>query len=153
VIDLRPVLAEIRTEVMRQVASRSYLASNELRTAALSVLSGQRSGRVYRVPGTSRFYRASAPGEAPAVRKGALRGQWVPRPEVRRTAGGIVANARILTRVSYAKFLDRFIEEPPGRRDLNRPFVERIKAAAWPEIERIFTRPYKLEGIGVGQAP
>lgn len=36
-------------------------------------LTGSRSGRIYRIPGTSRRYTASAPGEAPATRTGDLR--------------------------------------------------------------------------------
>lgn len=35
-------------------------------------LTGSRSGRVYRVPGTKRKYTASAPGQAPARRTGRL---------------------------------------------------------------------------------
>jgi hypothetical protein len=36
-------------------------------------LTGSRSGRIYRVPGTQKEYQASAPGEAPASRTGTLR--------------------------------------------------------------------------------
>ncbi len=36
-------------------------------------LTGNRSGRVYRVPGTKTLYTASAPGEPPASRLGTLR--------------------------------------------------------------------------------
>lgn len=55
-------------------------AWNNLRLAAVFLkgqvkrkLSGGRSGRVYRVPGTKTLYTASAPGEAPASRTGTLR--------------------------------------------------------------------------------
>lgn len=37
------------------------------------MLTGTRSGRRYRIAGTSRYYQASAAGEAPATRTGALR--------------------------------------------------------------------------------
>ena len=36
-------------------------------------MTGQKSGRVYKIPGTDRTYQASAPGQAPAVRTGFLR--------------------------------------------------------------------------------
>lgn len=36
-------------------------------------LSGSRSGRKYRIPGTRRYYHASRPGEPPASRTGTLR--------------------------------------------------------------------------------
>ena len=44
-----------------------------VRNVTLETLSGSRSGRVYRVPGTKKTYRASAPGEAPAQQLGDLR--------------------------------------------------------------------------------
>ena len=42
-------------------------------------LSGNRSGRVYRVPGTKTLYTASAPGEPPASRLGTLRNSIISR--------------------------------------------------------------------------
>ncbi len=48
-------------------------AVNAVRTETLKTLSGQRSGRVYRVPGTGRTYTASAPGQPPAVATGNLK--------------------------------------------------------------------------------
>ena len=47
--------------------------ANMVRNNTLETLAGPRSGRVYRVPGTSRMYTASSPGEAPAVQLGDLR--------------------------------------------------------------------------------
>jgi hypothetical protein len=43
------------------------------RNGILEQLTGERGGRLYRVPGTRREYRASAPGESPAQRLGGLR--------------------------------------------------------------------------------
>jgi hypothetical protein len=48
-------------------------AVNIVRTQTLETLSGSRSGRQYKIPGTQRYYTASAPGEAPAQRLGELR--------------------------------------------------------------------------------
>jgi len=48
-------------------------AVNEVRNNTLKKLSGNRTGRQYKVPGTSRTYTASAPGEPPAQRLGELR--------------------------------------------------------------------------------
>lgn len=39
-----------------------------------------RTGHIYPIPGTSATYRASAPGEAPAVREGLYRDSWQPFP-------------------------------------------------------------------------
>lgn len=41
-----------------------------------SVLSGSRSGKLYRVPATGRYYKASKAGEAPASRLGHLRSSY-----------------------------------------------------------------------------
>lgn len=48
------------------------MARNTEAEAKKSILRGTKSGRRYRVPGTSRFYTASAPGQAPAPRTGDL---------------------------------------------------------------------------------
>ena len=64
-------------DTKQEVAARAVRASNELRNAALNVLRGQRTGRVYRKPHTKHAtYTASAPGEPPAVRTGMLRMSW-----------------------------------------------------------------------------
>lgn len=52
---------------------RMIKAVNIARNETLKTLSGNRSGRTYKVPGTSRTYTASAPGEAPAQATGQLR--------------------------------------------------------------------------------
>ena len=43
------------------------------RNETLKTLSGNRSGKTYKVPGTNRTYTASSPGEPPAQRLGQLR--------------------------------------------------------------------------------
>lgn len=66
-----------RMEVMHsinQAASKKMLAAvNEVRSTVLETLSGTRTGRTYKVPGTNRTYTASAPGEAPAQATAELR--------------------------------------------------------------------------------
>ncbi len=58
-------------EVVKSIedaASKLMLeAVNEVRNTTLETLSGQRSGRIYYVPGTKRKYTASSPGEPPAI--------------------------------------------------------------------------------------
>ena len=49
-------------------------ASEFTRNKMVEKLSGNRSGRTYRVPGTSVTYTASRPGEPPASRTGQSRG-------------------------------------------------------------------------------
>lgn len=73
---------EIRFEdnlegVMKKIDStaqdRILESVNEVRNTVLETLSGDRSGRVYKVPGTSKTYVASSPGQPPAVQLGDLR--------------------------------------------------------------------------------
>ena len=42
-------------------------------TGMIGSMTGQKSGRVYKIPGTDRTYQASAPGQAPAAPTGFLR--------------------------------------------------------------------------------
>ena len=53
--------------------ARMLESVNLVRNTVLETLSGSRSGRIYRVPGTKRDYVASAPGEPPAVQVADLR--------------------------------------------------------------------------------
>lgn len=62
------------------LVSLSRTSLNNLRLSAVFLkgaikekLTGNRTGRVYRVPGTKTLYTASAPGEPPASRTGTLR--------------------------------------------------------------------------------
>jgi hypothetical protein len=42
-------------------------------TGMIGSMTGQKSGRLYKIPGTDRTYQASAPGQAPSVRTTFLR--------------------------------------------------------------------------------
>lgn len=73
---LKIAVDEVVKNVGRQAVSRGTRAVNALRNAELEVLKGQRSGRVYKKPYSRATYTASAPGEPPARRSGALRLNW-----------------------------------------------------------------------------
>jgi len=64
---------ELNRALDQNAPKRMLEAVNELRNEVLKTLSGSRSGRVYRVPGTKRTYVASAPGQAPATASSGLR--------------------------------------------------------------------------------
>jgi hypothetical protein len=51
-IDLEGAVNEIVEEITYQAKSRAFRAANELRNSALTVLRGERSGKVYKKPGT-----------------------------------------------------------------------------------------------------
>lgn len=125
--------------VNRQAVSRGTQAVNALRNAELEVLKGQRSGRVYRKPHSKASYTALAPGEPPARRTGNLRLHWNGKVIKERTSGGgLNITAELESQEPYAGIL-----EHGSRRMAPRPFVEKIKEKAMPEIKKIYGKPYR----------
>lgn len=58
---------EVVKSIEDAASKRMAEAVNVVKTQTLETLTGPRSGRTYRVPGTRRTYTASAPGEPPAI--------------------------------------------------------------------------------------
>ena len=151
-------VSEMTADINHQARSRGARAVNALRNAELEVLKGQRSGRVYKKPYThgkasratkelskeyrhklrgGQLYRASAPGEAPARRSGNLRLHWSGDVKSRdKPDGGIEVVAELESGEKYAYYLEE------GKGMEKRPFIEKIKEKALPEIERIYNRPF-----------
>lgn len=130
------IIAQIRHEMER----RAYLAANELRNASLDVLRGQRSGRIYRVPGTKRKYTASAPGEPPAVRTGAFRLSWQPNTRI----DGNLYLSSVESRQKVGKrqyLLGELLEDGTDRME-PRPYRDRVLAKAEDKITEIYSRNY-----------
>lgn len=139
------VCKEISTKISIGMRSRSYRAANELRNASQLVLRGQRSGRRYRVPGTRKYYTASAPGEPPAVRTGAFRASWQPKQKV---------NVGTHNQVSVTSYIESRQRTDNGRYNLGsllengsgrmapRPYKEKIQEKAKPKIVKIYKEPY-----------
>ncbi len=125
--------------INRKVVSRGVRAVNAMRNAELEVLKGQRSGRTYRKPHRKATYKASAPGEAPARRTGNLRMHWngQVKNEGSTSGGGVKIIAELESQEKYAGYL-----ESGTRKMAARPFVDKIKEKAIPEIEKIYKEPY-----------
>lgn len=124
-------------KVNREAASRGVRAVNAIRNAELEVLSGKRSGRVYRKPHTKSHYTASAPGEPPARRTGNLRLNWNGTVESSSTSSGLRVTAVLESQERYSTYL-----ENGTRRMAPRPFKQPISEKAMPEIERIYHEKY-----------
>jgi hypothetical protein len=129
--------------VEKEVASRAYRASNELRNASLYVLRGQRSGRSYRVPHTRRYYTASAPGESPAVRTGIFRNSWNARVHVEKKGKTFRAVSSIESSLKVGGYLLGDLLEHGTRRMAPRPYKQAIRDRASPQIKAIYAKSYK----------
>lgn len=129
--------------VRKEVAQRTYRASNELRNASLRVLRGQRSGKTYLVPGTKQHYKASAPGEAPAVRTGAFRLSWGTHVHVEKKDKRFRAVAAIESRErASGRLLGEMLENGAGRMR-PRPYKQAVVNMALPKVKAIYQKPYK----------
>lgn len=152
----------VTSGIRQQMESRSYQAANELRNSALIVLRGQRSGRVYKVPGTygkrqskatkqlmpeygkklrgGQLYRASAPGEPPANRLGHFRLSW--QPEAHVAYGSYISRISSDVRTDDGRHILGEILEEGTSRMAPRPHHDRILEHAEPKIYRIYNAPY-----------
>lgn len=129
--------------VEKEVAQRTYRASNELRNAELEVLRGQRSGRVYKIPHTSKRYRASAPGQPPAVRTGAFRLSWGTHVHVEKVGVHFKAVAAIESKErAGGRLLGEMLENGTSKM-APRPYKQKIIDKALPKIKQIYSKPYK----------
>ncbi len=135
---IRATVKDQVTNINRKVVSRGVRAVNAIRNAELEILKGQRSGRVYRKPHSKATYTASAPGEPPARRTGNLRMHWNGQVKSENSSGGGVAIiAELESQESYAGILENGTSKMAAR-----PFTEKIKEKAVPEIQRIYSEPY-----------
>lgn len=139
--------------VEKQVKSRAYRASNELRNASLYVLRGTRSGRTYKVPATHGYrnakggvkgksgvyYTASAPGEAPAVRTGIFRASWETNVTSKKSNGTYEVAAQIKSDLMTkgGDLIGELLENQKGRH-----YKQAVIDRAMPKIQAIFDEPY-----------
>jgi hypothetical protein len=128
--------------VEREVSNRAYRASNELRSSALHILRGQRTGRVYKVPFTKRVYTASAPGEPPAVRTGRFRTSWSTLVRVEKTHGKFRAISFIESNLRAGKYMLGDILEKGTERMSPRPYKQPVIDRALPTIMELYKKTY-----------
>ena len=154
---IRALTADLVRQAGQEVKSRGVRTANELRTASNHVLSGQRHGRRYKVPGTyarqkdkvtgkmrnGRYYTASAPGEPPANRTGVFRMGWKQRSYAEDLVGGECNVRGIIESDQRAgKHLLGEILEDGTERMAPRPYKQRVVDRALPKVIRIYNEPY-----------
>ena len=96
-------------------------------------LSGKRTGRVYRVPGTKKTYVASAPGEPPAVATGQLRSSIKYR---------IVGELQVLRGEVGSELKKAPMLEFGTRKMAARPFLKPTFDEELPTIKEILSRKW-----------
>jgi hypothetical protein len=126
----RAVIAEIE----RMAKIRILDGANIVRNEWVQGLSGNRSGRVYRIPGTKRTYTASAPGEAPGVLFGDLRRSI-------RVGQPIVKNGR--TSIEIGSELEKAVWLELGTKKMQarphaKPAADRAEPAVKAAIEKVW---------------
>lgn len=139
-VDFEAICKQITEDIKHQMESRSYRAANELRNASQLVLRGQRSGRRYRVPGTKRYYTASAPGEPPAVRTGVFRMSWQPSAHV--IFGSYISRIESTARTDNGRYILGELLENGTSKMAPRPHQDRILEKAEPDIVKIYSDSY-----------
>jgi Bacteriophage protein of unknown function (DUF646). len=124
---------ELIRRIDTESARRAERASGELLTSLNTVLSGSRSGRVYK------NHTASAPGEAPANQGGILRASFAPRPKW----NGMNGEAGVSSALPYANYLeDGTKRKDGGTKMAPRPYRDKIIEDAKPRIDAIMKAPY-----------
>ena len=95
------------------------------------------------MPHTQKTYRASAPGEPPAVRTGAFRLSWGTHVHVEKQGVHFKAVAAIESKErAGGHLLGEMLENGHGH-TAPRPYKQRIIDKALPKIKEIYKKPYK----------
>lgn len=134
--------AEIINRIKAQMVPRGFQAAQQLYNSTQIILSGSRSGRVYGISNTGRHYTASAPGQPPAVRTGMLRASFRPTVSVENN-GGFTIHSQAKSGLSVGGYVLGSLLDEGTERMAARPFKEKVKERAVPEINKIFSAPYE----------
>lgn len=135
-IDIAGIGKKALAQVNSELPARAASASVKLRNAEIMVMRGNRSGKLYHRTGFKRRYRASAPGEPPAVRSGTLRNSFRPVQY-----GANHQNPAIESSVRYVGYME---DGTPGGMIAPRPFAQKTIDLAKPEIEAIYGKPFNI---------
>ena len=122
----------------KEMKHRSAKATRALKNAELRVMRGARGGASYSKPFRRSSYTASAPGEPPAVRTGNLRNSLMSSVETEDN-GFLSLTVKTKTDVHYAGYLEHGTSKMAAR-----PYVDKIKKEALPELKTIYGAAYNV---------
>jgi HK97 gp10 family phage protein len=125
------ITKELDEALNQQILKSTILIRNEL----LKLLSGQRTGRLYKVAGTKKkYYRASSPSEPPASRLGHLRASY----QYKVLGTGYKAKGYVGSELEYAHYLEYGTYKMAPR-----PHLQPAMMNSKPKIEKLFRRLIK----------
>lgn len=140
-------------EIEQKAMKRGYQAANVLTNEVKKVLSGQRSGRIYKVKKTGGkskksgvVYTASAPGEPPAVRFGTLRTSFKRRTYAEQNGKELIVHAITESDLQVNGYLLGDLLENGTKKIAPRPYKQKTIDAALPKITEIFSKNYRNSG-------
>ena len=140
-------------EIEQKAKKRGYQAANVLTNEVKKVLSGQRSGRIYKVKKTGGkskksgvVYTASAPGEPPAVRFGTLRTSFKRRTYAEQNGKELIVHTITESDLQVNGYLLGDLLENGTKKIAPRPYKQKTIDAALPKITEIFSKNYRNSG-------
>lgn len=139
---LRQCVDHINDSIKNQLQSRTYRGANEVRNTLVGdILTGGRSGRIYRIPGTGASYQASAPGEPPANRTGAFRASWNVSAE---GGGGGSYKAEVKSELTVNGYNLGSLLEHGTSKMAPRPYVDKTVEQSKDKVIQMFKEPYSV---------
>ena len=142
-VSFEEVWRGMKESIKRQMISRGYRVSNEIRNSVVTTIRGQGHGRRYKVPGTMKaHYTASAPGEVPAVRTGAYRMSWEPSTYVSAFGADLVVISKCESNLKVNGYILGDLLEGGPSKMAPRPHVEKIAKKSERAAMRIYSEPY-----------
>lgn len=142
-VDFEIICRQITNSIEKQMISRGYRVTNEIRNGVMTTLKGQGHGRIYKVPGTMhKHYTASAPGEVPANRTGAYRMSWRPATYVSGAGGGLTVVSQCQSHHRVNGYVLGDLLEGGTSKMAPRPHLKKIRDKVEPRAVRIYNEPY-----------
>jgi len=137
-------ITEAIQKIQAESLERMEKAVITVRDHTATKLTGQRTGRIYKVPGTQRTYTASSPGEPPAIRLGDLKDsvKWTIETQGKEIIGKVGTDKEYGARLEFG-YHDT---DSKGRRYnmAARPWLQKSFDETKDEVIAIFNRHMEL---------